>query len=57
MVFWTLKTCIFGQISEEQLMVRIRQIKTENKKTFLKHFFSENFGLQIQLLWIKYLKS
>jgi hypothetical protein len=38
MVFCTLETGIFGLISEGQLMVRIRKIKSENKKTFLIFF-------------------
>jgi hypothetical protein len=56
MVFRTLETGIFGRISEGQLIVRIRQIKIE-KNPFLKLLFSENVGLQIQILWVKYLKS
>jgi hypothetical protein len=49
LVFCTLETGLFGRISEGQLMVRIRHIKTANKKPVLKTFFSQHFGLQIQI--------
>jgi hypothetical protein len=44
MVFCTLETGIFGRISEGQLMVRIRQIKIENKKLLYNIFSLKILG-------------
>jgi hypothetical protein len=50
LVFCTLETGLFGRISEGQLMVRIRHIKTENKKPVLKTFFLNILGCKSKFM-------
>jgi hypothetical protein len=55
MVVFTLKTGLFGLISEGQMMVGVRITKSEKTKCF-KTFRPGNFRIKNQIQWAKYFK-